>query len=183
MNSLPADGELRQAWEEASARVDRYLIALGVDDPVLRNRILTKFIGQTRSATLQHPTEAAMSELFSALDAWFDQVLESPNGASHGKAVEGCLGLFVSQVNGDWSRSFLDGRVPDTVHQALNGIHLQSAPEWWRSRMVPQRVDVSPIANEAWDKLDRIPVSKVAAIASAVLGSLSTHFSFHPLNP
>lgn len=161
-----------QDWEAASRRVENYLRALGVEDPVRRNKLVCHLLERTRVGPSGNAVTMTMRTTLQEIDDWFQEVLEPRAAAAPGHvSARGRVALLLTGLPANRPSVFLsDGEVPVDVRQALNNIHLQPAPEWRPARMVPQPVEINPLATQAWEKLDGITVVQAGAIIVGILG-------------
>ena len=160
-------------WAAAGVRVDEYLRALGVADPVRRAQRVAQLVRPPPVDVTQHPTTLAMDAAQLALERWLQANLAGLDLSPTRRSVQGRLAVVIAQVPERWPDAFLaESPAPAEVRQALHAVALRPAPEWRPAHMVPQPVEVNPLAAEAWGKMEGIVLLEVVTVTSGVLAAL-----------
>jgi len=144
-------GQSLDDWNEAYAKVERYLTALRLRNKFLLGQYVYRILGRaTRRARIETgvaPTELAMEEAVKAINDWVGQVLGSDVADTpHRIATQGRLAMLLADVPGKWQELFLaPGPWPPEFLKAMRESYLRAGPDFQISSMQPRPIDLGPI--------------------------------------
>jgi hypothetical protein len=144
-------GQSLDDWNEAYAKVERYLTALRLRNKFLLGQYVYRILGRAtrraRTETGVAPTELAMEEAVKAINDWVGQVLGSDVADTpHRIATQGRLAMLLADVPGKWQELFLaPGPWPPEFLKAMRESYLRAGPDFQISSMQPRPIDLGPI--------------------------------------
>lgn len=168
-------GHSLNEWNEAYAKVERYLTALRLQNKFLLGqyvyRILDRATRRARTETSVAPTELAMEEAVKAINDWVGQVLGTDVADTpHRIATQGRLAMLLADVPGRWQELFLTpGPWPDEFLKAMRESYLRAGPDFQISSMQPRPIDLGPI--HTLTTLNKRPYLKMVGLWIILLGA------------
>jgi hypothetical protein len=152
---FPATGSEAE-WNAAHYRLEDYFRSLHVFNKIHQSQLILRLL---QAAAARHalnpevnPTTLAMQEAYSAMDRWFQRVLQEEDAFSR----QGRLSLIITDGLERWPTVFLSENVPPDCQQALRESKVQAGPDLQVSSMVPRPLDDSPLLEielpESWKR-------------------------------
>ena len=168
-------GHSLDEWNQAYAKVERYLTALRLRNKFLLGqyvyRILDRATRRARTESAVAPTELAMEEAVKAINDWVGQVLGTDVADTpHRIATQGRLAMLLADVPGKWQELFLTaGPWPDEFVKAMRDSYLRAGPDFQISSMQPRPIDLGPI--HTLTTLNKRPYLKMVILWLILLGA------------
>ena len=168
-------GHSLDEWNEAYAKVERYLTALRLRNKFLLGqyvyRILDRATRRARTEGAVAPTELAMEEAVKAINDWVGQVLGTDVADTpHRIATQGRLAMLMADVPGRWQELFLaPGPWPKEFVRAMRDSYLRAGPDFQISSMQPRPIDLGPI--HTLTTLNKRPYLKMVVMWILLLGA------------
>lgn len=138
-------------WNQAYAKVERYLAALRLRNKFLLGQYVYRILHRaTRRAQTEPgiaPTELAMEEAVKAINTWVGEVLgQSVADTPHRISTQGRLAMLLADVPGHWQELFLTpGPWPEAFVKSMRESYLRAGPDFQVSSMTPRPIDLGPI--------------------------------------
>lgn len=168
-------GHSLDEWNQAYAKVERYLTALRLRNKFLLGqyvyRILDRATRRARTESAVAPTELAMEEAVKAINDWVGQVLGTDVADTpHRIATQGRLAMLLADVPGKWQELFLTaGPWPEEFVKAMRDSYLRAGPDFQISSMQPRPIDLGPI--HTLTTLNKRPYLKMVILWLILLGA------------
>ncbi len=171
-------------WNAAYVRVEDYLRAHRIHNRLHQSRLIQQVLARAaarhEAEPARSPTVLAAEETEAMMDQWFAEVLEVRGQPHERIAVDGRLGLLLSDGPQRWPYAFLDHReVPPEFGAALRAGVIQGGPDMAVSSMVPRPIDLGPIpevAGETFERIERWPLLRAAVLWLVFAGALAGIF-------
>ena len=167
-NFFPATGSVAD-WNAAYYRLEDYLRAHLIVHKVHQSQIILRILHR---AAARHgadpslsPVTIAMAEAQSELNDWFRFLLDGKERQLERIAIDGRLGLLLTNAPQKWPNIFLETQgVPDEFIAAMRAATVQAGPELQISSMVPRPVDIL-----LEEELPNVLKQKFAGVLAALL--------------
>jgi hypothetical protein len=145
LSTLPNSKE----WDEAYARVERYLISLQIQNRrVISNLvylILEEASKKIKDTPSLNPTTIAMQEAHNLTSEWCGRVLDTKFTSGYGIPVRGRLAMLLADLPNKWLKYFLnDDPFPDEFRDSMKNTYLTAGPEFQKSRMKHRALELTP---------------------------------------
>jgi hypothetical protein len=152
----------------AAEAVSKYLDALRVSDPVVRDRVTTRVLERVeeRAKPVAAPSPTlALQELDQLMTEWFADVFGEPQPTEDAArlSARGRLALLLADLPGRWQAQFLQpGPWPTEFISAMRESYLHTRPDDHLSDMQPEPIDLGPIATLT--RLSRLPYYRILLV-------------------
>jgi hypothetical protein len=129
-------------WERVAQRVERYLGAMGVTEPLhrarLTARIRQRWEARVNAAPLEDPVETAIEETCALLDAWLCSEMDIEGDRA---ALFAARAAVLSGAVPNWAARFA-GVGGDSIAAQIRGASVQAIPEPAPLTMEPTTIDL-----------------------------------------
>ncbi len=139
------------AWNEAYERVESYLRAHRIEQPIalseLTNAIIAAAWQQAADAPVITPVTLALREADRLITEWFVRVLAKGGAHSRRLSVRGRLALALADAPGRWPDAFLAPVAPPReLADAMRAAFLRTGPPPQLSKMTAQTIPLGRVA-------------------------------------
>lgn len=171
-------------WNAAYVRVEDYLRAHRIHNRLHQSRLIQQVLERAARRHADTPTVAptvlAAEEIEALMDTWFAAMIDRQDLPHERIAVDGRVGLLLTDGPEKWPYAFLDRRnIPPEFKQAMKAGVIQAGPDMAVSSMVPRPIDLGPIpevAGETIETIERWPILRMLVLWLLFAGSLAAIF-------
>jgi hypothetical protein len=136
-------------WDNAYAKVERYLISLQIQNKRIISKlvylILEEASKKVKESPSLNPTTIAMQEAQNLTSRWCEKVLETKFTHGNGIPVSGRVAMLLADLPNKWLKYFLnDGPWPKDFTDSMKSSYLSAGPGFQKSKMKHRALELTP---------------------------------------